>query len=312
MSKNMLPTPLYRDPIYDGATDPTIIYNNIEDKWWLIYTSRRASSQPIGHSWVHGSALGVASSSDGYEWTYRGTIPNLDIEPGHNTFWAPEVIEYQGKYHMYVTYIQGIPTDWAGHERNILHYTSDNMWDWSFQSKLQLSSSYVIDAAIHPHPDGTWRMWYKDEAKNSSTWVAKSEDLYKWEVIGQVLDEYPHEGANVFFWKSYYWLIVDCWKGQVVYQSKNCDDWQEQTVILQEFGMREDDGDYGRHADVLVTDDEKAYIFYFTHPDVHGDMDEQSYASRRSSIQVGELSLENGIMTCHRNEVVQLELGTTS
>ena len=31
------PAPLYRDPIFDGPTDPTIIYNRQEKSWWLIY-----------------------------------------------------------------------------------------------------------------------------------------------------------------------------------------------------------------------------------------------------------------------------------
>ena len=100
--KVTLPSPLFRDPIYDCPTDPTVIWNEKEEQWYLLYTQRRATDVPIGVSWVHGTALGVATSRDGTKWLYRGTLEGLDIEPGHNTFWAPEIIEAGGLYHMYV------------------------------------------------------------------------------------------------------------------------------------------------------------------------------------------------------------------
>lgn len=97
--KVTLPSPLFRDPIYDCPTDPTVIWNEKEEQWYLLYTQRRATDVPIGVSWVHGTALGVATSRDGTKWLYRGTLEGLDIEPGHNTFWAPEIIEAEGLYH---------------------------------------------------------------------------------------------------------------------------------------------------------------------------------------------------------------------
>ena len=111
-TEKTVPAPLYRDPIYDAPTDPVIIWNREEKCWWMLYTQRRDARNSIGVAHIHGTAIGVASSQDGYRWLYRGTLPNLEFEPGHNTFWAPEVIFEQGKYHMYVTYVRGIPTDW--------------------------------------------------------------------------------------------------------------------------------------------------------------------------------------------------------
>ena len=37
-----LPAPLFRDPIYDCPTDPTVIWNREEEQWYLFYTQRRA------------------------------------------------------------------------------------------------------------------------------------------------------------------------------------------------------------------------------------------------------------------------------
>ncbi|WP_231597422.1 hypothetical protein [Bacillus sp. SA1-12] len=114
--------PLFRDPIYDGSADPTIIWNGEEKEWWIIYTNRRANIQCEGVSWVHGTDLGIASSSDGGKtWNYRGVIQGLDFEKGRNTFWASEVLYHGGIYHMYVSYIQGVPSEWKGHKRQIIH-----------------------------------------------------------------------------------------------------------------------------------------------------------------------------------------------
>lgn len=64
--------PLFRDPIYDGAADPTIIWNHREEQWWIVYTNRRTNSPGPKFTWVHGTDLGIASSPDGQHWTYRG------------------------------------------------------------------------------------------------------------------------------------------------------------------------------------------------------------------------------------------------
>jgi len=295
--------PLFRDPIYDGAADPVLVWNREEREWWIVYTNRRASSEGPGVAWVHGTDLGIASSSDGGEtWTYRGTLEGLEFEKGRNTFWAPEIFWHDGLYHMYASYIQGVPSEWAGHKRRIVHYTSENLWNWTFQSLLKLSSDYVIDACVHSMPDGRWRMWYKDEAADSATYAADSDDLYQWEPAGPVLTHKPHEGANVFFWKDTYWLIIDEWSGLAVYRSENGEDWERNGKVLQEPGTREDDQTIGLHADIHVNGGH-AYIFYFTHPD----RDEDPHA-KRSSLQAAELKVENGLLICDRNHSFTFDL----
>jgi len=210
--------PLFRDPIHDGAADPTFIFNRHEKSWWTICTNRRANVPCPGLSWAHGTDLGVASSHDGgNSWLYRGTLRGLEFEPGRNTFWAPEVLWHAGCYHMYVSYIRGVPQAWSG-ERHIVHMTSANLWDWEFQSVLPLSSDYVIDACVYRLPDGRWRMWYKDEADGSHTWAADSNDLLLWNVAGPVITDCAHEGPNVFHWQGMYWMLTDRWRGQGVYR----------------------------------------------------------------------------------------------
>src|ERR1035437_7739267 len=52
------PAPLFRDPIYDGASDPVAIWNRQERNWWLLYTQRRANVDGPGVARVHGCDIG--------------------------------------------------------------------------------------------------------------------------------------------------------------------------------------------------------------------------------------------------------------
>lgn len=300
--------PLFRDPVHDGAADPVVVWNRQERAWWMIYTSRRANVEARGVAWVHGTDLGIASSDDGgATWLYRGVVTGLDPSWGRNTFWAPEVFWHGGQYHMYVSYIRGVPGEWAGHQRHILHHTSPDLLTWTYRSRLRLTSDFVIDACVYPLPDGRFRMWFKDEAHGntvSATYAADSSDLDVWDVTGPVLTHRSHEGPNVFTLGGWHWLIVDEWRGQGVFRSSDLASWTPNGLILDRPGSRRDDAAFGLHADVVVTGEDDAYIFYFTHPGRDGRLPERTYAERRTSIQVARLHVEDGVLICDRDEPV--------
>ena len=115
-----------------------------------------------------------------------------------------------GYYHMYVSYIRGVPQTWAGHERHF-SITLAQTWCNGWQGQLCLSSNYVIDACVFERPDGGYRMWYRDEADRPSTWVVESEDLSRWDGARcAVSTPGGHEGPNVFEFCGAYWMVVDC------------------------------------------------------------------------------------------------------
>ena len=299
--------PLFRDPIHDGAADPTIVWNREEQAWWLLYTNRRANVECPGLSWAHGTDIGIASSDDGGKtWIYRGILQGLETGHGRNTYWAPEILWHDGLYHMYVSYIRGVPDTWNG-LRHIMHMTSVNLWDWKRESTLNLSSERVIDGCVFRLPGGMWRMWYKDEASGSATFSVDSHDLYEWGTPRKVLDDRPHEGPNVFEWRGKYWMIVDPWQGLGVYSSADLETWTKHENILNVPGTRKDDGPIGRHADVLVQGDD-AFIFYFTHPEWDTEPAEWNYGARRTSLQAARLEIENGIIVCDRDAEFDLNL----
>ncbi len=275
--------PLYIDPVYNGPSDPTTCYNSQTGKWYMYYTSRRLNVDSLsGIRQIHGSPIGIAESSDGgATWKYIGDC-NIDYKPDEfPTYWAPDVLENEGLYHMYLSYVPGIFDNWE-HPRDMVHLTSKDGINWKTESVLDLGVRKVIDAGIIRLPDGVWRMWYKNEAEaHDIIWYADSKDLYNWEVKGSAnLNGINGEGPNVIFWHNKYYMIVDEWKGLSVWSSDDATHWTKQDEYLiagiplpdddqqptdQERRRRPRyvDGSRGNHASIKLAGDH-AYMFYFS------------------------------------------------
>ena len=293
-----VPAPLYRDPRFDGAADPVVIWNHGEQCWTMFYTQRRANLKHVPDvGYCYGCDIGMAVSHDGGRtWTYAGEAQGLEYKGGRNTFWAPEVVCIDGTYHMWVSWIEGVRDHWGG-ESTLTHFTSSDLRHWTFSDTLPMHD--VIDAAIFPLSNKRWRMFYK---LNSQTHMADSDDLKTWKQVGIAADDAGQEGPNVFKWQGRYWMIADVWHGQQVYTSEDLTHWtlQSTDTLLGEPGTRRDDQTFGRHADVLVQGD-RAFILYFTHPG--GDTHHTDATSlKRTSVQVAELEIKDGKLTCNRNK----------
>lgn len=305
----LAPKPLYRDPVHDGAADPVVVWNRLERKWFMFYTNRRANAtNEPGVAWVHGTHIGIAESADaGATWRYRG-IAQIGYGGTNYTYWAPDVIEHDGVYHMFLTVVPGIFTNWNA-PRDIVHLTSTNLLQWKFESVLKLASDRVIDACVLRLPNGTWRLWYNNERDRKSIHYADSTNLYHWTDRGKAIGDQPGEGPKVFRWRDKYWMIVDVWRGLGVYSSDDAVNWTRQPRnLLDTPGQGPDDQVKGGHADVVVTGD-RAFLFYFTHPGRRGpDERKDTFEQRRSSIQVVELEYVNGELVCDRDKPTYIEL----
>ncbi|MFB6121490.1 MAG: family 43 glycosylhydrolase [Halobacteriaceae archaeon] len=299
------PAPLFRDPVFDGAADPSVMWNAATEEWWLLYTQRRANADVPGKAWIHGSDVGIATSDDGgRSWLYRGTL-DLHVEPGHNTLWAPEILHHDGTYHLFVSYITGIPQTWD-RPRDVVHFTNDglSLGGWTFEGALALSSDRVIDPDVHRLPDGSWRMWYKDERAGNATFVADSDDLFDWTAASEpAVSEPPHEAPIVFEYGGCYWLLADSWDGLTAWRSPDAENWTRQEGrLLDEAGVREGDDWHGGHPDVVVADGD-ADVFYH----VHQSMDEPDAKedatgrARQTALQVADLEIEDGWLSCDRD-----------
>jgi hypothetical protein len=328
------PSPLFRDPVTDGAADPTVIRHHETGEWWMFYTRRRPADTGPGVTWVHGSRIGVARSDDGRHWRVAGVVEGLDPVvgapalgapvPGHdpaggaltlgapalagalteadptagpNTHWAPEVIHDGTRYRLYLSFIEGVPDRWDGHARHIVEYQSPDLERWTCIRSLPLSSDRVIDACVARCPDGLWRLWYKDEARDSTTWVASSPDLgdeHEWRVEGEAIGGRPHEGPNVFELGGWWWMLVDEWRGFAAYRSADAVSWTRQGGPD---GVLLGTGAVGRHGDVVVEGD-AATLYYFTHPHWTGaEIDAApSRASRTTWLEAAPLTVRAGTL----------------
>jgi hypothetical protein len=302
------PKPLFRDPVFDGAADPSLCYNRQNNKWYMLYTNRRATLPDAkGVDWVHGTKIGVAESSDGgVTWKYLGTT-EIDYGKADYTFWAPEVLNHNGTYHMYLSIVPGIYTDWNA-TRHIVHLTSKDLMKWKYESTLKLASDKVIDACVIQLPDGTWRMWYKNERDHSWLYHADSPNLYDWTDRGVAVNDQAGEGPKVFQWKGRYWMVSDVWDGLAVRSSDDCVKWSRQKDnLLKNPGRIPTDQAKGQHPDIVINGD-RAYIFYFTHQDGKDAVPNDPFTKRRTVIQVAELHVDNGQLTCDRDKPTYISL----
>ncbi|QAY61677.1 hypothetical protein ET475_03050 [Microbacterium protaetiae] len=309
---------LYRDPVYDGATDPTVVI--ADDGWWMFYTQRRAGHPDPGPgvSWVHGSRIGVARSADGVAWSYAGTLEpdaaglrlNADGPPVvvDATHWAPEVVHDGARWRMYLTEIDGVPDRWPGHARRIVEYSSADLRDWRRVAELALDSDRVIDAAVTRCPDGLWRLWYKDEAAGSVTKVATSTDLRRWDAAGTAIGGRAHEGPFVFALGGWWWMITDEWRGLAVHRSPDAVTWERQggpdDVIL-----AGDDGAPRAHHGAAVREGDRMWFYWFGHPLAAPDRGAEatSLDDRRSAVYRSRLTVVDGVLTATVIESSQID-----
>src|SRR6478736_5514063 len=309
---------IFRDPIHDGAADPVVIWNPHVKRWWVFYTNRRANvTNEPGVAWVHGTRLGIAeSATGGASWSYSGTAEiELPAEYGgpNITHWAPEIFTApDGMHHMFLTVVPGVFKDW-NHPRRIVHLTSSDLRNWRDPKPLTLASDRVIDACVLRLGEGTnqfWRLWYNNERDRKSIYFADSPDFVNWTDKGKAAGQHRGEGPKVFRWKNTCWMIIDAWQGLAVYRADDALNWERQSGgnPLQQPGTGEDEEVMGGHPDVVVNDD-RAFLFYFTHPGRRETVSkDNAYEQQRSSILVTELFYRDGKLICDRDQITDINL----
>jgi lysophospholipase L1-like esterase len=288
--------PLFDDPLWHGAADPTVIWAPDQKEWRIYYTQRRAAlKNPKGVDWCHGSGIGIATSKDGISWKYAGICTGDEGlgEPIERkcSWWAPCVIRHEGQFHLFVACVDGIYTKWMG-KRTVKHFTSTDGKTWKYQMTLPLSSDNCIDPCIYCIGD-KWLVWYKDEGHGSRTYAAESPDLKTWKAIGPAVTDVHHEAPLVWRWEGAYWMIVDAWAGLRIYRSADgLGNWRYNTTILAAPGKRTKDGVQGGHPFVLEQGDHPV-VFYHVH-----------FAKGRETVlQAAELDMDStGKVICNRDK----------
>jgi GH43 family beta-xylosidase len=306
--------PLFRDPVHDGAADPSVVYTGSFGRWYMFYTNRRANyPDGKGVEWVHGTRIGIAESVDaGATWRHAGEA-DIELPAAHGganaTHWAPDVIRDDNNvFHMFLTVVPGVFDNW-NHPRSIVHLTSKDLRTWRDARPVQLATPRAIDASVIRLPSGGWRMYYNNEVDNKAIWYAESTDLETWTDKGRLITDQAGEGPKAFRWRDQWWLVTDVWKGLAVYRSNDGLSWTRQAGnLLESPGRGADDGVQGQHPDVVVIGD-RAWLFYFTHPGRKPNAKQaDSVETRRSSIQVVELKESGGTLGVDRDAETRIAL----
>jgi hypothetical protein len=302
------PKPLFRDPVHDGAADPSTVYDPATREWVMFYTNRRANL-PLDDakdvSWVHGTAIGIARSKDGSRWRYGGTaaIPSSCTGP---TLWAPEVQRFGDLWHLWVTVVPGVFRDWNA-PRFLVHLTSPDLVNWTCGERVELGSDRVIDASVVALPGGGWRMLFNDERAGKTIRQADSADLVHWRV-GKTVVETPGEGPKLFRWRGSWWLVSDAWKGLLVQRSDDGERWTRQAgYLLAEPGRAATDRAKGQHPDVIVAGG-RAYLVYFVQQEGEPEAAPDPRWGRRSVLQIVELHERDGVLSADRNRPTKVRL----
>jgi hypothetical protein len=96
--------------------------------------------------------------------------------------------------------------------------------------------------------------------------------------------------------------------GLAVYRSEDAVNWSRVGTLLQSPGAGPDDNAIGHHPEVIISND-RAYLFYFTHPGAAGGSAVEGHA-RRSSIQVVELqyTASSHVLTADRDSPTMIDL----
>lgn len=225
--RDVASSPLYRDPLFDGAHDPEMVWNYAEQCYWLLYLQNRyniplTDPAPLGRTSL--TDIGLASTPDGgRSWIYRGVAEGLDVpasaradelppsgtqQYGGATWWRPAVTFADDIYHAFWVMwessrgMKGPDGPGAYANWNLVHYTSNNLKSWQYNQTVR-TNSFAYDSDVFRLADGRYILFSTGQTRpvRGNPKVLQSRDLYRWSECTdpglQVnIDEGPHATWN--------------------------------------------------------------------------------------------------------------------
>lgn len=350
----LAPAPLYQDLNNLGCADPEIVWNAHEEQWWIFYNARRVLEDDVNA----GTPVGVISSTDWKTWTFRGYctldgVGPVRSETGRSmvapyTCWAPAIIRDGDVYHLFVTYSDTNEGFWGGQEKVIRHYVAaadDLLTGWTAaEIDTPITTPGAIDAGLFKKGQ-TWQMYFRahdpvtrksNGAPLSRTFLAESDDLNEWTVLGPVPGDINDrkrvhhvapkslrpvsaddagaetvrfgymEAQYPFYWAGRYWLSTD----SQLWASDDGHDWAYAGDFLDDrTSTRPMDNTRGRHASFAVIGD-RCFAFYHVEPlRQYGIPYAKNPPNQRVNyLQMIEIVDDNGVLSYDRSASVELPM----
>lgn len=117
------------------------------------------------------------------DWEYIGTVAFVE---GKKEFWAPSVIELDGVYYMYVSYM---PEESDDTHDEAMHVFTSNSPEGPFEDRGQILAPFSIDSHIVKNEEGLFLFYSMNdyESKMGGTYI----------VVDRMLDPFTPEGKPV-------------------------------------------------------------------------------------------------------------------
>lgn len=157
----------FKNPMFDGA-DPFVLFH--EGKYYL-YCTTEINKELIGANdfstdTPEGDGIYVYVSDDLKNWIKEGYALKKGDSIGEKWFWAPEVLEYRGKF--YMTY--------ASEEHIAIAVADHPKGPFKQENKRWLREGMAIDGSLFVDDDGSVYLYYVRLDGQNRIYVAKMTD----------------------------------------------------------------------------------------------------------------------------------------
>lgn len=203
----------FKNPMFDGA-DPFVLF--YEGKYYLYCTTENGralvGANDFSTDTPEGDGIFVYVSEDMKSWVKHGYALKRGDSMGDKWFWAPEVLEYHGKFYMV----------YASEEHIAIACADHPLGPFKQENKRWLREGMAIDGSLFVDDDGQVYLYYVRLDGQNRIYVAKMKDdlsaieeeyencLIAAEEPWETLDCLIAEGPFVLKHNGLYYLSYSC------------------------------------------------------------------------------------------------------
>ena len=182
----------FKNPMLKGA-DPFILF--YQEKYYMYCTTENEreliGANDFSTDTPEGDGIYVYVSDDLKNWTRQGYALKKGDTIGEKWFWAPEVLEYRGKFYMV----------YASEEHIAIASADHPLGPFTQENKRWLREGMAIDGSFFVDDDGAVYLYYVRLDGQNKIFVAKLKDD-----LSEIEEEYP----DCLICAEEPWETLDC------------------------------------------------------------------------------------------------------